>query len=189
MLCSSLVWGSDSAAWLTGGWHVQCSWDEGKTFVLTLWPPSLSQPSLRRHTLYVIFHFWLTRRWTDGGIAEDGGGWWIERGKARLFALSLEEGNKIKSGKELRDWAKGGHLYLNADVHARVRERVARRRRKGGRDGRRAPGRGCRQTGRVTRGRRWPSLLLEDRRLYLKAWSMLGAAEVSASQPGDSSPL
>lgn len=54
---------------------------------------------------------------------------------------------------------------------------------------RRTLGRGCRQTGRVTRGRRWPSLLLEDRRLYLKAWSMLGAAEVSASQPGDSSPL
>lgn len=126
---------------------------------------------------------------------------WVRESKSLVFcALTPTDGKRreTKDGwKESRQskgksWGmrKGRHLDLNADMHARVREQEeVRRCRKGGRDGRRAPGRGCRQTGRVTRGRRWPSLLLEDRRLYLKAWSMLGAAEVSASQPGNSSPL
>lgn len=61
--------------------------------------------------------------------------------------------NKVRDG--VKGLTKGGHLNLNVDVDARVRsQEEVRRRWKGGRDGRRAPGRGCRQTGRVTRGRR-----------------------------------
>lgn len=66
------------------------------------------------------------------------------------------DGSKLDKVREgVKGSSEGGHLDLNADVHARVREQEeVRRRRKGGRDGRRAPGRGCRQTGRVTRGSR-----------------------------------
>lgn len=86
-----------------GALTVLLDWQEGdmcsahgmrpKTSVLTLWPPSLSQLSLQRQTLYIIFYFWLTHGWTDGGIAKDGGGWWSEQGKARASfgALSRED--------------------------------------------------------------------------------------------------
>lgn len=63
------------------------------------------------------------------------------------------KGEKLKTGgKKL--W-KVRRLHLNADIHAGTRgQKEVRRRGKGGTHGGRAPGRGCRQTGRETRGRR-----------------------------------
>lgn len=135
---NSPVWGTDRTAWLTGGWHVQCSWDGTKTSVLTLWPPSLSQLSLQRQTPYIIFYFWLTRRWTDGGIAKDGRGWWKERGKASSFALAQEdgrmEGSTVKLGERVGEQRKASGLVSRC-AHVGVWKQEVRRQRKGGRRG------------------------------------------------------
>lgn len=84
------------------------------TSVPTPWLPSLFLLSLWRQTLYIIFYFWLTHRWTDLGIGENGKGWWCERGKARDGFLYFRvaswkiEGKKRnnKEKKMTRKWRK-----------------------------------------------------------------------------------
>lgn len=75
----------------------------------------------------------------------------------------MAEDDGMSEGEERMDgrkdgWNQGkvreGFKGAKEGVHARVRKQEVRRRGKGSRDGRRTPGRGCRQTGRVTRGRR-----------------------------------
>lgn len=70
----------------------------------------------------------------------------------------MAEDDGMSEGEERMDgrkdgWNQGkvreGVKGAKEGVHARVRKRG-----RGSRDGRRTPGRGCRQTGRVTRGRR-----------------------------------
>lgn len=174
------------------------------TSVLAPWLPSLSLLSLWRQTLYIIFFladtqmdwfgYWREWQWMMEWVRGSDGCFlcfhissWENTGKnqeKKMIRSGVRNWVKVRRGvKRLR---KEGYLEMQTCTPSQ--EEVSRQE-KGGREGGRAPGHGCRQTGRVTRGKRWPSLLLEDRRLYLKAWSMLGAAEVSASQPGDSSHL
>lgn len=102
MVCVSLIWGFDSAVWLMGGWHEQCSWDEAKTFHLYPDPlTSFTYSVLSADTNTVrLFYFWLTHRWTDVGFAENGKGWYTERRKAMTSFFchrSENEGRETRS--------------------------------------------------------------------------------------------
>lgn len=58
LLCSSLFGSSDSAAWLTEGWHAQGSWDEARSFDLCPAPLAsftLSALSVETNTLHYFF--------------------------------------------------------------------------------------------------------------------------------------